>query len=199
VYKRLLADDRTRFVGVRGIMKQKIAEGDTAMALKLAEKAFALKPRHEETQDVLLRLQAEQHDWKGARKTLSTKLKYGALPRPVHKRRDAVLALGEAKDILNEDNTIEAREAAIEANRLSPDLIPAAAMAARAHVARDQQPIRDADPEEGLGRLAPSRSRHRLRRDRARRDAEAASQAVRGADEAEPGQRIPKPGYSWPS
>jgi HemY protein len=138
VYKRLLADDRTRFVGVRGIMKQKIAEGDTAMALKLAEKAFALKPRHEETQDVLLRLQAEQHDWKGARKTLSTKLKYGALPRPVHKRRDAVLALGEAKDILNEDNTIEAREAAIEANRLSPDLIPAAAMAARAHVARDQ-------------------------------------------------------------
>jgi HemY protein len=139
VYKRLLADDRTRFVGVRGIMKQKLAEGDTAMALKLAEKAFALKPRHEETQDVLLRLQAEQHDWKGARKTLSTKLKYGSLPRPVHKRRDAVLALGEAKDILDADQSIEAREAAIEANRLSPDLVPAAAMAARAHVARDQR------------------------------------------------------------
>jgi HemY protein len=101
-------------------------------------KGLRAEARHEETQDVLLRLQAEQHDWKGARKTLSTKLKYGALPRPVHKRRDAVLALGEAKDILNEDNTIEAREAAIEANRLSPDLIPAAAMAARAHVARDQ-------------------------------------------------------------
>jgi HemY protein len=138
-YKRLLADDRTRFVGVRGIMKQKLAEGDTATALKLAEKAFALKPRHEETQDVLLRLQAEQHDWKGARKTLSTKLKYGALPRPVHKRRDAVLALGEAKDILDADQSIEAREAAIEANRLSPDLVPAAAMAARAHIARDQR------------------------------------------------------------
>ena len=139
VYRRLLADDRTRFVGVRGIMKQKLAEGDTAMALKLAEKAFALKPRHVETQDILLRLQAEQHDWKGARKTLSTKLKYGALPRPVHKRRDAVLALGEAKDILDADQSIEAREAAIEANRLSPDLVPAAAMAARAHIARDQR------------------------------------------------------------
>jgi len=139
VYKRLLVDDRTRFVGVRGIMKQKIAEGDTAMALKLAEKAFALKPRHEETQDVLLRLQAEQHDWKGARKTLSTKLKYGALPRPVHRRRDAVLALGEAKDIVDEDKSIEAREAAIEANRLSPDLVPAASMAARAYVERDQR------------------------------------------------------------
>jgi HemY protein len=139
VYKRLLADDRTRFVGVRGIMKQKIAEGDSAMALKLAEKAFALKPRHEETQDVLLRLQAEQHDWKGARKTLSTKLKYGALPRPVHRRRDAVLALGEAKDIVDEQKSIEAREAAIEANRLSPDLVPAAAMAARAYMEQDQR------------------------------------------------------------
>ena len=53
VYKRLLNDERTRFVGVRGIMKQKLAKGDTGTALKLAEKAFALKPRHEETQDVL--------------------------------------------------------------------------------------------------------------------------------------------------
>jgi len=139
VYKRLLADDRTRFVGVRGIMKQKIAAGDTDMALKLAEKAFALKPRHEETQDVLLRLQAEQHDWKGARKTLSTKLKYGALPRPVHRRRDAVLALGEARDVVDDSKSIEAREAAIEANRLSPDLVPAAVMAARAYLERDQR------------------------------------------------------------
>ncbi len=139
VYKRLLSDERTRFVGVRGIMKQKIAEGDTEMALKLAEKAFALKPRHEETQDVLLKLQADQHDWKGARKTLSTKLKHGALPRAVHRRRDAVLALGEAREIVDDAKSIEAREAAIEANRLSPDLVPAAVMAARAYVERDQR------------------------------------------------------------
>ena len=39
-YKKLLNDDRTRFVGVIGIMKQKLSEGDTDLALKLAEKAF---------------------------------------------------------------------------------------------------------------------------------------------------------------
>ena len=55
VYKRLLQDDRTRFVGVRGIMKQKLIEGDTATAMRLAEKAFALKPKHTETQDTLLK------------------------------------------------------------------------------------------------------------------------------------------------
>ncbi|ALG88839.1 MULTISPECIES: heme biosynthesis protein HemY [Actibacterium] len=134
VYKQLLSDDRTRFVGIRGIMKQKLAEGDTDTALKLAEKAFALKPGHVETQDTLLRLQAEHADWVGARKTLNAKLKHGALPRDVHKRRDAVLALSGARDVLAEGKTIEAREAAVEANRLSPDLIPAAAMAARTYI-----------------------------------------------------------------
>ena len=134
-YKKLLQDDRTRFVGVRGIMKQKLSEGDTATALALAQKAFALKPKHEETQDVLLRLQAEKADWAGARQTLGAKLKSGYLPRDVHKRRDAVLALSEAVEILDEGKTIEAREAAVEANRLSPDLIPAAIMAARSYIA----------------------------------------------------------------
>ena len=86
-YKTLIQDDRTRFVGVRGIMKQKLAEGDSDTALKLAEKAFALKPHHEEVQDTLLRLQARAHDWSGARATLGAKLKSGSLPRDVYTRR----------------------------------------------------------------------------------------------------------------
>lgn len=130
-YKTLLADDATRFVGIRGLLKQKLAEGDTDTALKLAEKAFALKPKHAETQDILLKLQSEKADWTGARATLGAKLKAGALPRDVYRRRDAVLALQGAKVVMDDASTIEAREAAIEANKLSPDLIPAAAMAAR--------------------------------------------------------------------
>ena len=133
-YRKLLKDDKTRFVGVRGIMKQRLEDGDTDAALQLAKKAFEIKPKHEETQDVLLRLQAESHDWAGARRTLGQKLKSGHMPRELHRRRDAILAVSEAKDILDENKTIEAREAAIEANRLSPDLIPAAAMAARGYI-----------------------------------------------------------------
>ena len=133
-YKKLLTDDKTRFVGVRGIMKQKLSDGDTDTAMALAKKAFALKPRHEETQDVLLRLQAEKADWAGARQTLGAKLKSGSLPRDVHRRRDAVLALSEAREVMEDGKTIDAREAAIEANRLSPDLIPAAIMAAQGYI-----------------------------------------------------------------
>lgn len=131
-YKELLASETTRFVAIRGLLRQKLAEGDSDTALKLAAKALELKPRHEETQDILLKLQAESRDWKGARATLGAKLKAGALPRDVYRRRDAVLALQLAQGVLEEGASIEAREAAIEANRQSPDLIPAAAMAARA-------------------------------------------------------------------
>lgn len=135
-YKKLIEDDRTRFVGVRGIMKQKLAEGDTETARQLAEKAFSLKPKHVETQDVLLKLQAQVHDWAGARSTLSAKLKHGALPRDVYSRREAVLALAEAKDLTRDDASLSEREEAIKANKLSPDLVPAAAMAARTYIAR---------------------------------------------------------------
>lgn len=131
-YKELLASETTRFVAIRGLLRQKLAEGDTDTAQKLAAKALELKPRHLETQDILLKLQAESRDWKGARQTLGAKLKAGALPKDVYRRRDAVLALQLAQGVIDETASIESREAAIEANRQSPDLIPAAAMAARA-------------------------------------------------------------------
>ncbi|GAB4381947.1 heme biosynthesis HemY N-terminal domain-containing protein [Albidovulum sp.] len=139
IYKRLLGDERTRFVGIRGLMKQKLKEGDTETAMKLAEKAFLMKPKHQEVQDTLLRLQTEAGDWAGARKVIGEKLRQGLLPRDVYRRRDAVLALQEAKDVVSEETGIDVKEAAIAANKLSPDLIPAAVMAARAYIGQGKK------------------------------------------------------------
>lgn len=136
IYRQLLDDDRTRFVGVRGLMRQKLAQGDTATALLLAQKAYALKPKHREIQDTLLELQTKEHDWKGARAILKEKRRQGELPKDVHLRRDAVLALQEASEVLAHGNSISAREAAISAAKASPDLIPAAVLAARSYVAQ---------------------------------------------------------------
>lgn len=138
IYKKLVADDRTRFVGVRGLMKQKLEEGDTDTALKLAEKAFALKPRHGETQDTLLQLQANVEDWGGARQTLNAKLRHGTMPRDLHRRRDAVLALCQARHAMVDGNEPRARDLSIEANKLSPDLVPGAVMAARALIEQNK-------------------------------------------------------------
>ena len=84
-YKEMLQDDRTRFVGVQGILKQKLAQGDTDTALKLAERAFALRPKHHGNLDTLFALQSETADWSGARNTLSAKLRAKALPRDDHR------------------------------------------------------------------------------------------------------------------
>lgn len=137
VYKKLITRDETKFVGVRGILRQRLGDGDKETARALAAKAHELKPKHEEVQDVLLQLQAEAEDWAGARRTLDAKLRYGTLPRDVHKRREAVLAVAQAREVV-EGDSIEAREAAIEANRLSPDLVPAAVMAAKGYIAQNK-------------------------------------------------------------
>ncbi|MEI6098213.1 MAG: heme biosynthesis HemY N-terminal domain-containing protein, partial [Alphaproteobacteria bacterium] len=138
-YKAMLAEPNTRFVGVRGLLKQKLTEGDMETALKLAEKALELKPRHAESQSILLKLQSDSANWKGARATLGAQLKSGTLPKDLYRRRDAVMALQQAKDVLDENATIEAQEAAIEANKLSPDLIPAATMAARSYLQKNDK------------------------------------------------------------
>lgn len=136
VYRKLLEDDRTRFVGIRGLMRQRMEAGDTRTALLLAQKAYALKPRHRELQDTLLALEMKEGDWKGARQLLKEKRRQGELPKDVHIRRDAVLALKEASEVLAQGNSISAREAAISAAKASPDLIPAAVLAARSYVAQ---------------------------------------------------------------
>ncbi len=134
IYRQLLNDDRTRFVGVQGILKQKLLAGDTDTALKLAEKAFALRPGHGKTIDTLFALQSRNEDWAGARKTLAAKLSARDLPRDVHMRRDGVLALAQARHEIDKGNIDAAHEKAMQANKLSPELIPAAVLVAETHV-----------------------------------------------------------------
>ena len=141
-YKKLLKDPKTRFVGTYGLLQQHLQDGDTEVALKLAEHAFALKPRHGETQDVLLKLQAGQEDWRGVRTTLTAKLKHGSLPKDVHKRRDAVFALSQSRDLRAEGKLDEAQIYAVEANRLAPGLVPAALLSAEGH--REQKSVKQA-------------------------------------------------------
>jgi len=96
-YKRLLEEDRGRFVGVRGLLHQQIDAGNPAKARKLAETALTLRPGHADTQDTLMSLQNQAGDWSGARQTLLETSRSGRLPRAVYQRRDAVLTLQQAE------------------------------------------------------------------------------------------------------
>ncbi len=138
-YKRLLQDDQTRFVGVQGLMKQKLTEGDTDTALALAEKAFALRPGHDETMTALFDLQTEKSEWKGAQKTIEAKVRAGKLPKDVGRRREAILGLADARQMLDAGDIEGGQTAAIAANKASPDLIPAAVLAAEMHMLNENK------------------------------------------------------------
>ena len=138
-YKRLLQDDQTRFVGVQGLMKQKLTEGDTDTALALAEKAFALRPTHDETMTALFDLQTEKSEWKGAQKTIEAKVRAGKLPKDVGRRREAILGLADARQMLDAGDIDGGQTAAIAANKASPDLIPAAVLAAEMHMLNENK------------------------------------------------------------
>lgn len=138
-YRRLVEDDRGRFVGVQGLMRQQISAGNPVKAQKLAETALSLRPNHAGTQDTLLMLQNSAGDWQGARKTLLETSRAGRMPKAVFQRRDAVLTLQQAGTEAAKGNVSMAQDLAIDANRLSPDLVPAAVLAASALNARGKR------------------------------------------------------------
>ncbi len=100
----------------------------------------------------LFDLQSKKEDWAGARETLNATMHARLLPRDVGTRRDAVLSLADARAALAAGDTARGNEAALQANRLAPTLIPAAALAARVQAAQGskRKATQDAD-------LAPGR------------------------------------------
>ena len=72
----------------------------------------------------------EGNDWTGAQKTLSAKYKSGLLPKDIFIRRNAILNLATAKEGSSENSF----EAAFQANKASPELVPAAILASSAHL-----------------------------------------------------------------
>lgn len=129
-FKELLKHERTRFVGVQGLLKQKLNEGDTKTALALAQKAFAINPSHSETIGTLFQLQTDKSDWDGARATLGAHVRSRALTKDVGKRRQAVLSLANAVAAKDESDTAKALEEALNANKAAPGLVPAAVLVA---------------------------------------------------------------------
>lgn len=134
-YKTMIGNPDTRFAGLNGALRQKLEAGETDTALALAKQAFALRPDNAPVLRTLFDLQSRTEDWGGARETLNASMHARLLPRDVGARRDAVLSLADARKALAEGQTARGHEAAKQANKLAPTLVPAAALAANAYAA----------------------------------------------------------------
>lgn len=139
IYYEAMSDARdTDFLGVQGLLKQALTDNKSERALRLAERAHALRPKEPWVLDRLLELQLRKGDWTGARETIEAGVRAKRLTRDVADRRRAVLYLKGAQGHEAAGDASEAFSEAVEATRLSPGLAPAAAMAARLQMAEGQ-------------------------------------------------------------
>lgn len=139
IFEAMLGSPDTEQLGLRGLFLEAEREGETEAARQFAARAMALNPKLSWAIDALFELQCKDEDWSGALETLTVARKNGLIEKPDADRRRAVLLTARAQ-ALEDGSSQKALALAQEAHGLAPDLVPAAAIAARQLASRGNTP-----------------------------------------------------------
>ena len=120
----------TRVLGLHGLFVEARRTGEHAAARHFAEEAMRISPRVAWAGSALFDYQCQAGDWQGALTTLAANADAGTVGRDRAQRLRAVLMTGRAME-LEAGQPDEARNLAVEAHRLVPDLVTASVTAAR--------------------------------------------------------------------
>jgi HemY protein len=120
----------TRLLGLRGLFIEAQRRNDPVAARLAAEAAAKEAPALPWAGQAVLEFRCAAGDWEGALHVLEMQRRGGMLSRAEGRRRRAVLLTARAITLEDEDREV-ARALVIEATRLAPDLVPAAAFAGR--------------------------------------------------------------------
>ncbi len=137
IFEAMLASPDTEQLGLRGLFLEAQREGEAEPARQFAERALKANPALGWPIDALFDLQCRAQDWDAALETLATGRRHNHIDRKVADRRRAVLLAGKAQD-LEHDSGDEALAFALDAHKLAPDLVPAAAVAGRVLAGKGQ-------------------------------------------------------------
>jgi HemY protein len=130
-FEAMLDDPELRLLGLRGLYLEAERLGDRAAARHYAGRAAEAAPQLGWAADATLEEATGRGDWDEALRLLDAGKASRRLDKAAVDRKRAVLLTAKAMSILDQDPTA-ARNAALEANRLAPDLVPASLTAARA-------------------------------------------------------------------
>jgi HemY protein len=120
--------EHTKLLGLRGLFIEAQRKGDVAAARRHAESALDAAPPLPWSARAVLELRCAAGDWGGALAALDRSQRAGLVDKEAYRRQRAVLLTGEAQALAGEDREV-AKAAALEAVKLAPDLVPAAALA----------------------------------------------------------------------
>jgi HemY protein len=123
-------DPETRLLGLRGLYMEAERLGQREAARHFALRAAELAPQLQWASNVAMEERLLNADFDGAVKLLDQQKHSGAANKDLDKRRRAVLLTGKAIAVFDRD-IVAAKAASMEANRLAPDLVPAAATLAK--------------------------------------------------------------------
>jgi HemY protein len=118
----------TKLLGLRGLYIEAQRRNDTRGARLYAEEAAKTEPGFNWASQAVLDFRCAANDWTGALERLE-QMKSG-LDRAVYRRQRAVLLTARAIALAENDLDVS-RELALEAVKLAPSLVPAAALAGR--------------------------------------------------------------------
>jgi HemY protein len=125
-FRAMVAREDTKLIGLRGLYVEAQRRDDAQSALAAAEQAAASQPSLAWAGQAVLDYRCATADWAGALDALERMR--AALDKPVYRRQRAVLLTARAL-ALQEIDRDAARAAVLEAVKLAPDLVPAAALA----------------------------------------------------------------------
>ncbi|MBV6658713.1 MAG: heme biosynthesis protein HemY [Devosiaceae bacterium] len=129
-YRKMLDDPKTQLLGLRGLYLDAVSDDDEEAARHYADQAAALAPALAWAGEAQFEDQVQRGDWPAARSVLERNLQGRLVTKAQRNRLRAVLLTAEATD--REAGEPEpARALALEAHKLAPDLVPAAAVAGR--------------------------------------------------------------------
>jgi HemY protein len=130
-FEAMLDDPETRILGLRGLYLEARRLSDPAASRHYARRAAEIAPQLEWATNASLEFEAGEGNWDNALNLVETQRSTRQIDKDEASRRRAVLLTAKAMEEFDSDQS-GARTAALEANRLAPDLIPAAMVAAQA-------------------------------------------------------------------
>ena len=124
IFQELIRDKTTRSMGLFGLIKMKLAEGNTGLALKLTDRLIKLKPQNLSFNKTFFNLQLTEGDWDGALTTYKKLNKIKKIDKETYGKGESVLLFQKAKELRSAGKTLDALKVSRQALKRYAGLVP---------------------------------------------------------------------------
>jgi HemY protein len=129
-FRAMAEREGTRLLGLRGLFIEAQRADDPVAAVMIAEEALKLAPSSSWASHAVLGFCCAKGDWSGALSILDNNQSAGLIDKASYRRQRGVLLTARALELENIDRDLS-RDSVMEAVKLAPTLVPAAALAAK--------------------------------------------------------------------